>query len=199
MKILVVSDKESQYIWDYFDRDRFKDIDLILSSGDLKAEYLSFLVTMIKAPLFYVHGNHDSHYTIKEPLGCINIDDQIITYKNIRILGLGGSQCYNNGIFQYTEKQMENRIKKLKKTIKKHNGFDILLTHAPVYGIGDGKDLCHRGFKAFITLLDQYNPKYLIHGHQHLNYGRNKRIHLYKNTYIINAYEYSIIEYQNNP
>ena len=135
MKILIVGDKESQYIWDYFDRDRFKDVDLMLSSGDLKSEYLSFLVTMIKAPLFYVHGNHDSNYMVNEPLGCENIDDKIVVHNNIRILGLGGSQAYNMGPFQYTEKDMEMRVKKLKRTIKKHNGFDILLSHAPAFGL----------------------------------------------------------------
>lgn len=66
MKILVVSDEENTYIWDYFERSRFADIDLIISCGDLKAEYLSFLVTLIKAPLFYVHGNHDERY-LKNP------------------------------------------------------------------------------------------------------------------------------------
>ncbi len=59
MKILLVSDQESKFIWEHFDTDRFKDIDFILSSGDLKSEYLSFLVTMVNKPLFYVHGNHD--------------------------------------------------------------------------------------------------------------------------------------------
>lgn len=195
MKILVVGDKESPYIWDYFDRDRFNDIDLMLSSGDLKPEYLSFLVTMIKAPLFYVHGNHDSNYIKKEPLGCINIDDRIEVYNNIRILGLGGSQTYNYGPFQYTEKEMHVRIKKLKRTIKKNKGFDILLSHAPAFGLGDGGDLCHRGFKIFIDLLEQYQPKYFIHGHQHLNYGRQKRFLNYKETAIINAYGYHIFEY----
>ena len=27
-----------------------------------KSEYLSFIATMIKAPVFYVHGNHDTNY-----------------------------------------------------------------------------------------------------------------------------------------
>lgn len=195
MKILAVSDKESPYIWDHFDRERFKDIDLILSSGDLKSEYLSFLVTMIKAPLFYVHGNHDSRYTVQEPLGCTSIEDQIVTYKDIRILGLGGSQRYSNGLFQYTEKEMKARVKKLKKVFKRNKGFDILLAHSPAYGLGDGKDLCHKGFQVFIDILDEYNPKYFIHGHQHLSYGRQKRLINYKDTSIINAYGYHIFEY----
>ncbi|TYP79684.1 hypothetical protein [Paenibacillus methanolicus] len=51
MKILIVADEESQYIWDHFDPERFKDVELILSCGDLKAAYLSYLVSMIHAPL----------------------------------------------------------------------------------------------------------------------------------------------------
>ena len=37
MKILLVADKESPYLWDHYQPGRLKDIDLILSSGDLKA------------------------------------------------------------------------------------------------------------------------------------------------------------------
>ena len=40
--------------------------DLILSCGDLSARYLSFLVTMARCPLLYVHGNHDAN-AIRHP------------------------------------------------------------------------------------------------------------------------------------
>ena len=59
LRLLVVADKESSYIWDHFDKSRFEGVDLIISCGDLKASYLSFLTTMVAAPLYYVHGNHD--------------------------------------------------------------------------------------------------------------------------------------------
>ena len=62
MKILALADMESKALWDYFDRDKIQDVDLILSCGDLKASYLSFLATMVKVPLLYVHGNHDTNY-----------------------------------------------------------------------------------------------------------------------------------------
>lgn len=42
MKILALADMESKALWDYFDRDKIQDVDLILSCGDLKASYLSF-------------------------------------------------------------------------------------------------------------------------------------------------------------
>lgn len=197
MKILLVADVESSYIWDYYHEEKFRDIDLIISCGDLKAEYLSFLVTMINAPLFYVPGNHNKKYLMNPPEGCECIDNKMITFKGIRILGLGGSHSYNYGPFQYTEKQMRRRISSLKFKLWWNKGFDILVTHSPAFGVGDGEDQCHTGFKCFLDILDKYNPKYFFHGHEHLNYGiKNKRKRQYKNTTVVNGYEYYIIEYE---
>ncbi|NJD03329.1 MAG: metallophosphoesterase [Ruminiclostridium sp.] len=197
MKILLVSDKEEPYIWDHFDRERFADVELILSCGDLQAEYLSFLVTMVQAPLLYVPGNHNADYVKNPPEGCISVDGELYTYKGIRILGFGGSYCYSNQEFQYTEDQMKKRVKKLKLKIWRSKGFDILLAHAPALGLGDGEDPCHRGFQSFNMLLDKYSPRYFIHGHQHLNYKSNQpRIIKYKNTEIINAYGYHLLDYK---
>jgi len=194
MKILLVSDREESYIWDHFDHERFKDVELVLSCGDLKAEYLSFLVTMIHVPLFYVPGNHDKSFLTNPPEGCVSADDTILTFKGIRILGLGGCMNYNNQPYQYTEEEMAKRIRKLRHKIRKNKGFDILLTHAPALGLGDGGDLAHRGFQSFVDLLDEYSPKYFFHGHQHMNYGRRSRIMQYRNTTIANAYGYHIID-----
>ena len=49
MKILVVSDCESRYLWDYFTPDKLDGVDLILSCGDVKPQYLSFLATFATA------------------------------------------------------------------------------------------------------------------------------------------------------
>ena len=61
----------------------------------------------------------------------------------------------------------------------------------------DGDDLPHRGFETFCHLLDRYEPRYFIHGHVHKTYGCDfHRYDKYKNTEIINAYEYCIFEYE---
>ncbi len=196
MKILAVSDYEEPYIWDYFDKDRFRDVEMIISCGDLKAEYLSFLVTMVNVPLFYVAGNHDTPYRQSPPEGCISIDDKLEIYKGVRMIGLGGSHRYNSNDFQYTEKQMLHRIRRLKRSITRNDGFDILVTHAPAAGISEGQDICHKGFKGFIDLMDKYSPKYFIHGHQHLTYIPGKqRTTVYKSTKVVNAYGYHIFDY----
>ena len=96
MKILLLADHEDAYLWDYYRPGCLDGIDLILSCGDLKANYLSFLVTMGRAPVFYVHGNHDLRYQAEPPEGCDCIDDKLVVYKGLRILGLGGSALYSH-------------------------------------------------------------------------------------------------------
>ena len=173
MKILVVSDCESRYLWDYYTPDKLEGIDLILSCGDVKASYLSFLATFAHCPVLYVRGNHDDRYEQEPPLGCICIDGDLYEYNGLRILGLGGSMRYNNGVNQYTEKEMTRRVWRLLPRIMRKRGFDILLTHAPGKGMVDCHDLCHTGFETFNKLLDKYQPALFLHGHTHLNYGRN--------------------------
>ena len=103
MKILALSDAECPALWDYYVPGRLKEYDLILSCGDLNAQYLSFLVTMARCPVLYVHGNHDSGYSQHPPEGCDCIDGHIVTYNGLRILGLGGCRKYHPGPHQYTE------------------------------------------------------------------------------------------------
>lgn len=198
MKILLVGDKESSYIWDHFDHDRFKDVDFVISTGDLKAAYLSFIVTMLNVPLYYVPGNHDKNYLNKPPEGCINIDGSIIEHDGLRIMGLGGSNVYRGGIHQYSESQMRRRFKRLRPKMFFKGGIDILISHSPAFELNDGKDKCHTGFKIFRTIIEKYNPKYFFHGHQHLNYSLNKRIIKYSDTIIINTYEYYLLDTDKN-
>jgi Icc-related predicted phosphoesterase len=155
---------------------------------------------MIKAPVFYVHGNHDTNYVNDPPGGCDSIEDKLIVYKGLRIVGLGGCRKYSHHPiysfppYQYTEKQMEKRIRKLRFKLYLNKGFDILVTHSPPFGIGDSTDACHTGFKAFLPLLDKYKPRYMFHGHMHLNYGRAKRTIDYNGTTIVDAYQYHIMD-----
>ena len=200
MKILLVSDEEDKYLWDFYKPGRLKDIDLILSAGDLKAEYLSFLVTMANRPLLYVPGNHDGGYAQRPPEGCQCIDGKLVTVGGLRILGLGGSALYNGGPHQYTEKQMRRRIHRLRLKLALAGGVDIVLTHAPVRGFGDEDNMTHRGFEAFLPLLDQYQPRYLVHGHIHQRYGANRpRCYQYNETTIVNATGRYILEFPDKP
>ena len=174
MKILLVADEESTYLWDHYRPGMLKDYDMILSAGDLKASYLSFLVTMANRPLLYVHGNHDTSYSQRPPEGCECIDDRLVTVNGVRILGLGGCRKYNHGAHQYTDREMERRIKRLRFKLARAGGVDIVLSHAAIRGYGDQEDPAHIGFECFLPFVEKYKPKYWIHGHVHKSYGAIK-------------------------
>ncbi|SES08680.1 metallophosphoesterase family protein [Lachnobacterium bovis] len=196
MKILCLADEESKLFWDYFRKEDFEDVDLIISCGDLSSSYLTFIETMTSIPLLYVRGNHDDSYKEKPPEGCICIEDKIVNINGIKIMGLGGSQRYRmGGINQYTEKEMLHRVKKMKKKIWRHRGIDILVTHSPAKGFHDGEDLCHTGFEVFNYIIKKYEPKFFLHGHVHMNYGINfPREDVMGKTRVINAFEKYYIE-----
>ena len=71
----------------------------------------------------------------------------------------------------YSESEMASRIGSLRMKLRSTGGFDILLTHAPVRGVGDQDNLTHRGFECFGPLLDRYHPAVMIHGHNHQSYS----------------------------
>ena len=195
MKILFLADEEAKVYWDFFKKEDFEGVDLIVSCGDLKAEYLSFLATMVPVPVLYVHGNHDAKYDKKPPEGCICIDDCIYEFKGVRILGLGGSHRYKPGPYQFTEREMAKRVRKLFWKLKFKKGFDILVTHSPARGLHDAEDMCHMGFEVFNKLIEQYRPKYFVHGHVHLNYGRQFVLEdMVGETHVVNAYEKYMLE-----
>ena len=187
-RIMCVADEEDLGLYSQYVKTELKGVDFLISCGDLKPEYLEFLVTMSNKPLFYIHGNHDGQYDKNPPAGCTCIDDDLIIYQGIRILGLGGSLRYSNDKYQYTELQMEKRIKKLRRKIRKAKGVDIVVTHAPIAGYGDMEDYAHKGFECFEKILFELNPAFWLYGHVHLRYDyRLKRISVYKNTTIINC------------
>ncbi len=196
MKILLLADEEAAKFYDFYKPGVFDPYDVIVSCGDLHASYLEFIVTMSGKPLFYVRGNHDDAYDREPPGGCYCIEDQVFEYKGIRFMGLGGSMRYRkDGLNMYTEKEMEKRIRKLRRGIRRHKGVDVVVTHAPPHGFGDMDDLPHRGFKSFVDLIDRHSPTFLVHGHIHGNYGPlMPKAQEYKDTLIVNAWQFAEIE-----
>lgn len=194
MKVLLISDREMESLWEYYSPEKVKGVELIISCGDLKAVYLEFLVTMINKPLIYVHGNHDESYVKHAPEGCVCIDDDVVEINGLKIAGLGGSRRYRDGEFQYTERQMAKRCRKLKKKIKKAGGIDVFVSHAPMAGYGDMEDLPHQGFQCFAQFLEEVKPAYMFYGHVHKEYGNYPTSFSYNEgkTHIQNAYGYHI-------
>lgn len=208
MKILTVSDKVVESIYNPAIKERFSDAELVLACGDLPPYYLEFIVTMLNVPLLYVFGNHDQGTFTADgkfkhaPEGCINVDEQVVKVKGLLIGGLEGSMRYSHrGDHQYTEGEMRWKALRMAPALwwnrLRYGRFlDILITHAPPYGIHDGADLCHTGFKTFLRMMDIYRPRYLIHGHRHIYRPYTPICTTYHHTQVVNCYCYQVIHWR---
>ena len=196
MRFLIVGDTVDPQLYDHFRRDRFPDsIDAIFSVGDLPTWYLSYLTSVFNAPLFYVRGNHDAHF--QSPPECaFNIHGKVTNLKGLTIIGFEGAMHHQQGSdVEYTERQMRAIWRKMAWRFLLGRKIDIVLTHAPPFGIHDGEDPGHKGFLTFSRIIQKFKPRYLIHGHTHLSYGlKQNRIDIVNDTTVINGYGFHILE-----
>jgi hypothetical protein len=210
MRILCVADQIDPLVYSTRMRDRFRDIDLVLSAGDLPMEYLGFIASMLNCPLLYVEGNHDlgrhdAAATWSEGLesggdqGAVELPFRLSRENGIIVLGLPGSMLYNGGPNQFTEAAMAFRIALLLPRLLVNRLFlgravDLVLTHAPPRGIHDRDDPCHRGFRSFLWLMRTFKPRWLVHGHIHLYDLADVRVSRYGKTTVVNAFGHWILE-----
>ena len=188
MRILAISDVPESWLWERWDRERVAGVDLIISCGDLPATYLEHIVTLANVPLLYVQGNHDTAYDDHAPEGCISIDGRLRDFCGLRIMGLGGSIRYNDEVYGFTEAEMARKAARMALLASATGGVDVIVTHAPLRGYGDLDDLPHRGFEALGRLVERTRPRYLLHGHVHMEYGRIERVREHPcGTTIVNA------------
>ncbi|MCG8347909.1 MAG: metallophosphoesterase [Chloroflexales bacterium] len=207
MQVLSISDEVVPTIYSLNVKQRFDNVQLVLSCGDLPIYYLEFVVTMLGIPCLYVHGNHDgpeetsTGQIIIEPRGCISLEDRSVFHDGLILAGLGGSIRYNHqSNDQYTEQEMTIRVLRLTprlffNRLRYGRYLDVLLTHAPPLHIHNGPDYPHRGFQTFLRFMDRFEPRYLIHGHIHLSYGfGSKRRTRYHKTLVVNTAGYRLLE-----
>ncbi|MBN2554134.1 MAG: metallophosphoesterase [Spirochaetales bacterium] len=222
MKILCISDHVDPLVYSPSIKQRFADVELVLSAGDLPMSYYDFIMSTLNKPLLFVFGNHNLRYmplftgradSVPRsrfsthgydgwlPTGAVHIGSRVRREKSVLVAGLGGSLWYNGGENQFREFQIALRIVKLLPRLlynKLRFGryLDILLTHAPPFGIHDREDRCHRGFKTFLWFMRVLRPKYLVHGHIHLYSASELRMSRYQQTTVVNAYDHVVIDVQ---
>ncbi len=209
MKILAVSDEIAAQLYNPGVAARLGPVDLILGCGDLPYYYLEFLATALSAPLCYVHGNHDplEEYCGPDgaghksgPDGGEDLDHRSVEVSGLLVGGLAGSIRYKpDSPYQFTQAEMAPRAALLgahllPNRLLKGRWLDILITHSPPLGIHDGKDPAHAGFRAFLTVMDVLHPRYLLHGHQHRNYGPGPYETRYGRTSVINVHPYRMLD-----
>ena len=170
-------------------------VDLIVACGDLPFDYLAALMDASDAPLVFVPGNHDpdlggyrrsrqglllrAGMPVPSPWpdGATNADGRVVDAAGLRLAGLGGCLRYSDGPNQYSQRHQTWRARRLAVAARwrrRRDGrrVDVVLTHAPPRGLGDGDDGPHRGFDGLHGLVAALDPLVLLHGHVH-PYGRD--------------------------
>ncbi len=130
---------------------------LILACGDLPFEYLGYLMNALDVPLVFVPGNHDpdlSGYRVSRagltlraglparppwPDGAVSADGRVVDVAGLRIAGLGGCRRYRRGPNQYSDRQQAPAGLAAGRPGPADGRVDVLLTHAPPRGVGDGE------------------------------------------------------------
>ncbi len=211
LQVLAVSDRVEPRIYGPGIRSVAGDAELIVGCGDLPYYYLDYIVSTLNRPFYYVHGNHDrpeyrsNRSVVREPQGGVNLHRRLCRHRGLLIAGLEGSHRYNaNEHYQYTQMEMWSHVLAMAPTLFINRllygrYLDILVTHSPPFGIHDGTDRPHIGFRAFLALMRWFKPRYLLHGHQHVYNNLTTTQTRYHQTRIINVYPYKILQLDFGP
>ena len=191
MKILCVSDHIDPLVYTNSIKNRFSGVDLILSAGDLPADYLNFIASGLNKPLLFVFGNRYADKTAKKAVqdsGLTHAGSKIIREGELIVAGFGGSVHNGREPNRYTEFQLYLNILKLTPKMIYYRLFhgrfaDILLTHAPPGEV-----------KAFLFFIKVFKPKYMVHGHIHLYDISETRCTRKMETEVINAFNHYVID-----
>jgi len=207
IKILTVSDQVDPRVYSPAIKQRFGDVELVISCGDLSYLYLEYIISSLNASLYFVHGNHDKDQELTTgeprsyPLGGINLHRRIIRHQGLLLAGMEGSIQYNRETsYQYTQSDFWSFVlwltpRLLINKLLYGRFLDIFVTHAPPAGIHDRPDFAHQGIKAFRWLIKTFQPTCHIHGHIHLYRPGAVWESYLGSTRVINAFRYRVIEY----
>jgi len=193
MKFLAVSDEVDEQLLASTPPERAAGVRLILSCGDLPGDYLESLADRFQVPLLYVRGNHDRRHDVPPPGE--NIDGRIVTVSGLRVLGFEGCMWYNGEGVQYTEREMWWRVLRTRVAAWRSRRVDVVVAHASPFGVHDGRDRAHTGYRAFWSVLRTLRPRYFVHGHNHLSYVlKGTRVTTVDGTQVVNAFRSIVLE-----
>jgi uncharacterized protein len=183
VNVLVVADEVASSLQQHTLRDLAPD--LVLAAGDLPWDYLEWIASSVDVPMVFVPGNHDPEIKPERggrfgdylepgamceaprPHGVVNADQEVVQAAGLRIAGLGGCVRYREGPHQYTQRQYAGRARRLVRKARSAGPVDVLLTHAPPLGLGDGEDGPHVGIEALHGVIGKLEPTWHLHGHIH--------------------------------
>jgi uncharacterized protein len=158
--------------------------DVVLSCGDISDDVILDVSQMVGChQILAVKGNHDSSNDFPP-----QILDLHFTVHRIRGVAFGGFRgCWQykpNGNYLFEQSEVD-------RLMKSFPPVDVFIAHNSPRFVHDRDDNVHYGFDAFGRYIDRAQPKYFIHGHQHVNCQT-----MMNKTCVIGVYGYKWLEYE---
>ena len=177
IRILAVSDIFDPALAEERNRCELGPIDLILGCGDLDCDDLAFVTDGFAAPLLHVLGNHDSaeRWAVSTVCPSPMLGTSVKRAVGVAVAGLSwpgrpGRRAVRSD-FGSWQQVLSLALRRLRSS-----GPLIIISHVPPLGLGDEPNgTYHRGFRAYLWLLERLRPCLWLHGHTPLASARDWR------------------------
>ncbi len=162
MKLLIISDIDDLH-W----KNGSGQADLILSLGDMADQLILEASKAYNCPhIFAVRGNHDYNGDKPFPEPIVDLHMTTQTFKGMAFGGLNGAL----GLNRYRNKRPYFHSQtEVCRYMSAFPPVDILISHNSPRGIHERDDEHYAGFDGLINYFFEHKPKFLFHGHQHIN------------------------------
>jgi Icc-related predicted phosphoesterase len=132
--------------------------DLVVTLGDLPPDVLDPL-GRYPLPVLGVYGNHDDGRYL-DARNTTNLHLSRATVDGVTFAGFEGCVRYKpDAPLQYTQKQASKLARRIPPA-------DVLLSHAPPWGVHDvPDDRAHLGFDGLRAYVERVQPQLHLHGH----------------------------------
>jgi Icc-related predicted phosphoesterase len=137
-------------------------VELLIACGDLCDDVILHTATATGArQILAVKGNHDSSSPF--PSQIVDLHLRTSEVGGLTFGGFGGSWKYKpKGHHLFEQHEVESALHCFPRV-------DVFVAHNSPRLIHDRDDDVHCGFVAFSNYIEQHQPRYFLHGHQHVH------------------------------
>jgi Icc-related predicted phosphoesterase len=139
----------------------------------LRSTFARWLAEVPAGEIVGVAGNHDfvgeTDPSVLRDLDWHYLQDESVEIRGVSFFGSPWTSRYQHWAFMLTEDELAQRWQRIPVAT------DVLCTHSPPYGYGDGIDDLLIGSPSLLAAIDARAPRLCTFGHVHQGYGRWER------------------------
>ena len=157
-------------------------VDVVVSCGDLPDEIMLEAADHVRASsVLAVKGNHDRSGAFMD--GIVDLHLQAVSVGDTTFGGFCGSWRYKSrGHFLFEDYEVD-------RALKAFPPVDVFVAHNSPRHVHDQDDDVHYGFTAFAQYIREHQPKFFLHGHQHVT----ERTRM-GSTWVVGTYGFQYLE-----